>query len=54
MLRSPTPTLGELPYRTKPISPAEIDDPSAKIKQSNVDLRNLQKAISDARFAPPQ
>jgi hypothetical protein len=50
MLRSPNPVLGELPYHTKPIATAEIDELAAKIRNLNIDLTNLQHAISDARF----
>jgi hypothetical protein len=50
MLRSPSPVLGELPYHTKPIAPTEIDELAAKIRNLNIDLSNLQHAISDARF----
>jgi hypothetical protein len=51
MVRSATPVLGEVPYQTKPISPSEIDELSAKIKTFNDDLRDIQQAVSDARFA---
>jgi hypothetical protein len=51
MLRSQTPVPGEVPYRTKPISPSEIDELSANIKKFNSDLRDLQDSISEARFA---
>jgi hypothetical protein len=54
MLRSSTPIPGETPYRTKPISPAEIDELSGKIKKFNLDLIGLQQEISDARFAKPR
>jgi len=54
MLRNQTPVPGEVPYKAKPISPSEIDELSAKIKTFNADLRDLEQAVSGARFARPQ
>lgn len=50
MLRTPLPNTGGIPYETKPISPSEIDELSAKIKAFVLDLVDLQKAISRAQF----
>jgi hypothetical protein len=53
MLRSQTPSHGEVPYQSKPISSSEIDELSNSIKTLNRDLRDLQDLISKARFALP-
>jgi hypothetical protein len=51
MLRTALPEPGKLPYHTKSITPAEIDDLSERIKNFNLELRDLEKAIRDAKFA---
>jgi hypothetical protein len=47
------PAHDELPYRSKPISPSEIDELSKKIKTLVLELLDLSKSITDARFALP-
>ncbi|WP_156433490.1 hypothetical protein [Bradyrhizobium retamae] len=50
MLRTALPTPGELPYRTRPITPTEIDDLSTRIRTFNLELRAVEGAIRDAKF----
>jgi hypothetical protein len=53
MLRSKSPEPGKVPYHTKPITPAEIDDLSQRIKNLKVQLREVEKAIQAAKYSPP-
>jgi hypothetical protein len=50
MLRTARPEPGAIPYHTKSITPAEIDDLSERIKNFNLELRAIENAIRDARF----
>jgi septation ring formation regulator EzrA len=51
MLRSKTPIIGELPYETRPITPSEIDELSAKMRNFNRELIELHRRMIDAHFA---
>jgi hypothetical protein len=53
MLRGQTPIQGEIPYQAKPISPSEIDELSANIKNFVLDLLDIEDSIGKARFALP-
>jgi hypothetical protein len=53
MLRSPLPEVGKVPYHTKPITSAEIDDLSERIKNLNTQFREVERAIQAAKYGPP-
>ncbi|RZN16230.1 hypothetical protein CWO90_40225 [Bradyrhizobium sp. Leo121] len=50
MLRTRLPEAGTLPYHTRPITPAEIDDLSGRIKHFTLELREIESAIRQAKF----
>jgi hypothetical protein len=54
MLRKTFPEPGALPYHSKPITPAEIDDLSERIKNFNLTLRAVESAIGDAKVHASQ
>jgi hypothetical protein len=50
MLRKTLPEAGTLPYHTRLITPAEIDDLSDRIKRFTSELREIEGAIERAKF----
>jgi hypothetical protein len=50
MLRKMAPEPGALPYHAKQIKPAEIDNLSERIRNFNLTLRAVERAVSEAKI----